>query len=225
MGKKVFISYKYSDANVAKLGDNNYPTVRTYVDELQKMFGETPHIYKAEEDGNDLSKFKDERIESSLKTKIFDSSVTIILISPNMKDSTLSENDQWIPWEVSYSLKEHTRNGRTSSTNALLAVVLPDRSGSYNYYITDNTCASCHCRTLNTPFLFEILKKNTFNIKQAERTDCNQHPDGRQPYKGDSSYMPSVKWVDFIKSVDYYLDMAIRINEKISDYDITKVTV
>lgn len=228
MGKKVFISYKFSDSNVAKIDNIFYPTARDYVNKLQDMLEETPHVFKAEEDDNDLSRFKDETIESKLRAKIFDSTVTIVLVSPSFKTVGISESEQWIPWEISYSLKEHTRNERTSGSNALLAVVLPDRSGSYGYYITDDSCSTCHCRSLNTPFLFEIMRKNMFNIKKPVFTDCNNHLNGSQPYQGDSCYMPSVKWVDFAlntNSINQYLDLAVRINEKIEEYEITKETV
>ena len=191
------------------------------------MLEETPHIFKAEEDDNDLSRFKDETIESKLRAKIFDSTVTIVLVSPNFKNVGISESEQWIPWEISYSLKEHARNERTSGSNALLAVVLPDRSGSYGYYITDDSCATCHCSSLNTSFLFEIMRKNMFNIKKPIFTDCNHHLNGTQPWQGDSRYMPAVKWVDVAENRDtiiQYIDLAVRINKKIDEYVVVKET-
>ncbi len=223
MGNKVFISYKYSDANVKIIDGNPKTTARNYVDKLQDKFETLPHIYKAEEDDNDLSKFKDDTIISHLKDKIFDSTVTIILISPNMKEASLPEDDQWIPWEISYSLKEHKRNNRASLTNALLAVVLPDRTGSYNYYIQENTCTKCNCRTLNTPFLFEIMRANMFNIKDPQFIDCDNHSDNK-PYLGESSYIHSVNWETFYSNIDSYIKKAVAINENIHKYKITKTT-
>lgn len=218
MGRKIFISYKYADTDVKNIRDD-FETckVRDYVDKIQDEIGEE-HINKGEKDGEDLSNFKDSTIASKLRDKIYDSSVTIVLISKNMKDYT-DENDQWIPWEISYSLKEHTRNERTSATNAVLAVVIPDYLGSYEYFITDNKCNDCTCRTLNTPILFNILKENMFNKKDKNTIECSSN---KAVYSGYSSYIYSVKWDDFISDVNKYIDIAVEINSNISDYDICK---
>jgi hypothetical protein len=222
MGKKIFVSYKYSDSNVLAL-DSVYgaTTARDYVDEIDKLLEEGDHIFKGEDDGEDMSTLQDSTIGSKLGDKIFDSSVTIVLISKGMKEVYTLEKDQWIPWEISYSLKEQSREGGRSKTNAVLAVVLPDQFGSYTYYIEDNTCPYCRCRTLKTDFLFQILKDNMFNVKKPVFTDCSNHI-GSKPYSGYSSYIHSVKWSDFKNNPNHYIDIAVTIRQNINDYDVVK---
>lgn len=235
MGKKIFVSYKYLDSQVQDL--NIYEdvkdiwsnvirkkvttTARHYVDKIDEILEEGDHIYKGEDDGEDMSTLADSTIGSKLGDKIFDSSVTIVLISKGMKEVFTSEKDQWIPWEISYSLKEQSREGGRSKTNAVLAVALPDTSGNYDYYIEENSCPYCNCRTLKTDFLFKILSDNMFNIKNPVFTECDNHV-GSKPYSGYSSYIYSVKWANFIKNVDHYINVALEIRKNINDYTLVK---
>lgn len=153
MGRKIFISYKYWDDNVfpgVPAMIKGACKVRDYVNWLEDRFmNHSDHISKAEHDNEDLSNYSEEFIWERLKDKIYDSSVTIVLISPGMKMPRRWERSQWIPWEVEYSLRLVQRKDRTSRRNALLGVVLPDRSGNYDYYSSQN--------------LFRILRKNIDN--------------------------------------------------------------
>lgn len=217
MGRKIFISYKYGDTQVRALPNIFFTKVRDYVDKLQTLISSEDHINKGEVDGQSLEDFEDEAIASSLRNKIYDSSITIVLVSKAMKSTIYSEKDQWMPWEISYSLKEHTRQGRTSLTNAMLAIILPDMFGSYSYYITENP--TCNSTTYNTPFLFDIMRKNMFNIKRPDTRECN----GSLVYNGYHSYIHSVTWDDFINNINGYLNIATSINDNIENYNLIKV--
>ena len=226
MGHKIFVSYKYADSDVKQLTNSWYhDTVRTYVDKLEEYISEvSEHIYKGETDGEDLSGLSDDTIWEKLKDRIYDSTLTIVMISKGMRQTYLSDREQWIPWEISYSLKEVSRknisgNMVTSSSNALLAIILPDTYGSYEYFTFRKTCCSNPCRSYKTNFLFGIMHKNMFNIKRPNKKDCN---DGSTVYYGDSSYMTTVKWEDFIKDPESYINKAYDIQSKIEQYDVYK---
>jgi len=235
MGKKIFVSYKYSDSQVLDLGifeeSNGFwgetinkkvtTTARHYVDKICEHLDEEDHIFKGEDDGEDMSSLSDSTIGSKLGDKIFDSTVTIVLISKGMKENFSRDTDQWIPWEISYSLKEQSRNSGRSKTNAVLAVVLPDQNGSYEYYIKDHSCPYCNCRVLKTNTLFQILSDNMFNIINPEFTDCNNHI-GPRPYKNNASYIQSVKWSDFVSSPNAYINIALEICQNKGNYNLTK---
>jgi len=225
MGRKIFISYKYKDTDVRqnlliRFYQNRQTRVRDYVDKLQELIG-AENINKGEKDGEDMSVLEDETIQSVLGDKIYDSSITLVLISPNMKDPNLSEIEQWIPWEISYSLREQSRNGRTSKTNAVMAIVLPDANNSYAYYLQEHTCPYCNTRTLNTGSLFKVLSVNMFNRYNKTYSTCRHHLIN-QPETGESSYIPSVKWDDFIADIEENLQRVERIKENIAAYDIKK---
>lgn len=213
MGKKIFVSYKYGDRQVHGLPNRYITTVRDYVDVLQSKIDYTDHIYKGEDDGEDMGSLADSTISSKLGDKIFDSSVTIVFISKGMKENK-PDKDQWIPWEISYSLKEQHRQGRTSKTNAVLAVVLPDEWGNYEYFMRYNP--DCNSTTYRTNILFDILEDNMFNIKRPSTRICN----GSTIYEGFYSYIHTVKWDDFINGINTYIDIAIRIWEEKDKYNI-----
>ena len=101
MANKIFISYKYYDKGVYQdplldkipdpvwpfYGDSGYVTPRSYVNELSNVLSGYA-IEKWEKDGEDVSSVKDSTIASKLRDKIFDSSITIVLVAPNRKELT-----------------------------------------------------------------------------------------------------------------------------------------
>jgi hypothetical protein len=176
---KVFISYKHKDSDVYnydffseyEIGeDTNYQiTARHYVNYLEDLIG-SDHIYKGEKDGESLADFADNTIDTHLKRKIFDSSVTIVLMSPNMFDKSQLESDQWIPNEIAYSLRVKSRNGKTSNPNGILAIALPDRNANYDHALVHKDCG---VRSRQTHSFFKIISRNMFNRNNKNHTLCN----------------------------------------------------
>lgn len=106
MAHKTFISYKYSEA-------------RDLRDDIITALGEDASYYQGEtSDSPDLTDTSTENIKKKLKDMMYDTSVTIVIISPNMKKS------KWIDWEIEYCLKSITRKDRTSHTNGVVGVIM-----------------------------------------------------------------------------------------------------
>ncbi len=229
MGYKIFVSYKYGDDSVYPLPNplnmfafySGRSSVRDYVDKLELYFDHTSHIYKGESNNDDLSYLSDDAIWERLKDRIYDSSVTIVMVSPNMKEPYRSERSQWIPWEIAYSLRETTRGDRTSHSNAVLAVILPDRNHQYNYYINPFS----YQRTDGQWYrgedpIFSIIRKNMNN--KVYNSLFYRNYKIYMPSTNDESYIPSVTWDDFIRQPMKYIECAVNRKDKINNYTICK---
>ncbi len=178
MVKRVFISYKYPegagyrDRLISKLEDGSY-----------KYLGETNKT-------TDISSLNEAAIGSILSDKIYSTHVTVILISPSILQS------DWIPWEVSYSLREISRANRNSSRNGTVAIVLPDQNGSYDYAITKtNTGNTIH--TLRFP---NIINNNMFNATEESRHEISSKEFG--------SYISIYRWNEFCENMDDIINTA-----------------
>jgi hypothetical protein len=229
MGRKVFVSYKYKDEKVSKLRDAFYEDVdsvfrwnyrntrvRDYVDLLQEKIGRD-NLNLGEKDGESLEDFSDEKIETLLKQRIRQCSITVVILSKGMKELVISEREQWIPWEISYSLRVVPTGGNTKKMNAVLGIVLPDETGNYNWYFTSNP--SCNSITHHTEQLFKILSDNMFNILDKEFRECN----GTKIHtKDEPSLIKTVQWDDFINGTNYnyYIEKAIEIKDDAESYDV-----
>lgn len=225
---KVFISYKYRDSLVEQIpqlivDDLGYTSPRSYVDILDYQLSQLGHICKAEKASEPLNTLSEDTIAQKLADRLYDSTVTIVLISKGM-DTGESQRDQWIPWEVSYSLTEHTRGDRTSATNAMIAVVLPDEYGLYNYFVTDHSCWWCCARTWHKHNTFPVIGLNMFNRLQPNLTNCESANCGNTDiHTGDDhSYIQPVKWSEFKTSPNLYINRALARKELKHEYDITK---
>ena len=222
--RKIFVSYKYKDTNVQAL-DGYVPgedtgflyTPRHYVDKIIDTIGKD-HIYKGEVSGDDASHLTDGTIDSRLKEKIFDSSVTVVLLSPNMIDWSEPQSEQWVPNEIAYSLRYKTRGERTSTPNGMLAVALPNALGNYEYAMSRKECG---VRSWHTGSFFDIIDKNMFNRKNKNSDFCASCL-GNHHHGWDHSYIHPVLWEDFIETPDIYIDRAVSLRDRLDEFDLTK---
>lgn len=183
MGRKVFVSYKYKDDDVKAMPDVTQPTWPCdYVDYIKNNILSNDDIYKGEKSDEDISSWTDDKIWNHLKDKIYDSTITIVLISPNMKEKGRLQKSQWIPWEISYSLRKSTRNERTSHNNAILAVIIPDKNGSYDYYDINNLFPILKSNIKND-YIYVVTWDDFLKYSQADINIAFHHKDKTPDYK------------------------------------------
>lgn len=198
--RKTFISYKYSEAQGLR-------------DKIIKSLGESAIYYKGETSTSpNLTDTSTQNIKNNLKNMIFDTTVTIIAVSPNMKQS------KWIDWEIEYSLKEYKRNSRASKTNGIVAVI-KKINGDYSWIRENNTQSDGHSTYTNdTSFLFDIINNNRFNQipKEYICEDCLTVDANK------GSYISIIEEDDFLKNPDFYIENAYQKSQNVANYDLKK---
>ena len=131
MARETFISYKYSD--VVEGHENN-----NLRDRIIKKLDGAGRFYNGEKKfSEDLSGYSAYTIKEYLKEMIKGTTVTIVILSPNVLFS------KWVDWEIQYSLREIPFDDYTSHTNGIVAVVQknPDIWGN-NYSWMEDICGN-----------------------------------------------------------------------------------
>lgn len=201
MAHKTFISYKYSDAKGLR-------------NRIIESLG-SDAIYYRGEDGysDDLSSLKAETIKGRLKDMLFDTTVTIVIVSPEMLQSN------WIDWEIEYSLREYERNGTTSHTNGVVGVVMNDWTGGTGWIKTNhNNADGCSSVSYNESKLFNIINKNRFN-QTPKKYACESC---RTVNSLNGSYIALVGQDDFLADPTRYIENAYDKSQKLWNYDLWK---
>lgn len=229
--RKIFVSYKYKDPDVCIAPVSEYIpgkdtgylyTPRHYVDKIMDTVGRE-HIYKGEKGDEGMDDLSDDTIYSKLKQKIFDSSVTIVLISPNMWVKAEPERDQWIPKEIAYSLRSSKSiGGRTSTTNAMLAVILPDANESYDYAVSNHYCKYCNSTIWHTERYFYLIRSNMFNKNNKNLKNCSACSMSDIHSGNDHSYMYPVRWDRFIRGYGSYINFVLSLKKREEEFDLKR---
>jgi len=149
MAHKTFISYKYSEA-------------RDLRDKIIRALGDDATYYRGEDGySDDMSSLAASTIKTKLADMMYDTSVTILILSPHMKES------KWIDWELSYCLKDNSRKDRTSHTNGIVAVI-QKVNGTCSWIKEYGT--NCHGEIVikdRNEYLYPIISNNRHNSSPA----------------------------------------------------------
>ncbi len=201
MARKTFISYKYSEAQMLR---------NSIIDAL----GDDASYYQGETaDSPDLTDTNAENIKNNLKEMMHGTSVTIVVISPNLKDS------KWIDWEIEYSLKEITREDKTSRTNGIVGVIMKHNDG-YDWLVTTkDKDDGCSVRIIEDTKLYNIINNNRYNLTGDDKYACDHCKTYSQL---DGSYIALIEEEEFIKDPEKYIENAYGKCEKVDNYDISK---
>lgn len=210
--KKVFVSYKYSDVVEGREKKFNFR------DKLIEILGENGFRHKGEDDESlDLSSYNNEQIVARIAPDIKNSSITVVLITPNARFS------KWIPWEISLSLRERTyKHEKNMTRNGVIGVYLPldinkmpDINGNYDYYITKQSCGT---NTHHTNHFPKMIQDNTFNLKNGSH-ECSKGCHKNVYTSGEGSYIELIRWDEFIEDIDSCIERAWNRRENFIKYD------
>ncbi|KDN56467.1 TIR domain-containing protein [Flavobacterium seoulense] len=201
MARETFISYKYSEAQELR-------------DLIIEKLGKDASYYKGETgESPDLTGSSIENIKENLKNMIFGTSVTIVIISPNIKKS------KWIDWEIEYSLKEYKRGSTTSKTNGIVGVVMKI-NGNYNWLISSyQNSDGCTSRSIDNSYLHDIKVKNRFNLITNNKYSC---PNCKTFDQLTGSYISLIEEDRFLKNPQYFIENAFQKSQNIKNYELSK---
>ncbi len=199
MAHNTFISYKYSEA-------------RELRDDIIKSLGDYADYYKGENvDSKDLTEDKEQTIKKNLADMMYNTSVTIVILSPHMRDSN------WIEWEIEYCLKNNTRKDRTSHKNGVVGVI-QKVDGNYSWFKKYGTNIHGN-QTVSYEMdkVFDVISNNHFNseppiwhCEKCKTYDCLE-----------GSYITFVEEDEFLHSPLFYIDNAYDKSENdASGYEI-----
>lgn len=186
MAHETFISYKYSDAVDVR-------------DRIYENMGEYAKFYRGENGFSpNKSDDSDDVIWNYLKDMIWGTSVTIVVLSPEMLNSS------WIEDEISYSLKKVSRDGTQSQRNGVVAVI-KKVNGSYSWFKHTINYPDGH--TSNGYYedkVFKIIRENRRNqdppVYVCDRCKTIDGLNG--------SYIAYVEEDEFIRNMEKYIENA-----------------
>ncbi len=199
MAHKTFISYKYSEAQKTR-------------DAILEAMGEDAVYYQGEtSESPDLTDTSTENIKRNLRDMMYGTSVTIVVISPEIKKS------KWIDWEIEYSLKRIPRKDRTSHVNGIVGVIQKVNGGYgwFKSYVQNPD--GCEVVAYKDNLVYDIINNNRLNQNPKEYAcdicKCVNELTG--------CYISYVEEEEFLSNIDRYIENAFEKSQNdASGYDI-----
>lgn len=205
MARKVFISFRFNDGE-------------DYKDELCELFDDSEDVIDCSED-KDRSGMTEETIKEYLYAKLKQTSVTIVLLTPNAisynKNGLTGKYDDWLYDELRYSLEDREGN----RTNGALAVYTEEAKDTL-IEMSTHKCDVCDEESKVTIIksFDNLARKNMLNVKpQYKKNQCYGIYDSAE-----DSYVTLVSYEKFTKDMDTYIESAASKRDRKDEFDIVK---
>lgn len=188
--RKVFVSFRFCDGIQVK-------------DKLIEFLEEQDLIIDKSED-EDRQQMSDETIQSYLFEKLKDSSITIVLLTPEAiryRRGIYNSIDDWMYDELRYSLYNRADN----PINGVIALYTP-QAGNMIISKSTHKCDKCNTtKNVQTILDFDnLVKDNMMNVKRTyKKNSCNDLFDSDY-----DSYISLVKLEEFYNNPSRYIDIA-----------------
>lgn len=204
MGTNVFISFRFNDGKELK-------------EEIEKLFDSSTDVYNRSENV-DRSEMSNETIRNYLYGKLKETSITIVLLTPNAvnyKKDIFGKYDDWLYDELRYSLQDRVEN----RTNGVIALYT-DESREQLIQRSTHTCSLCNEeQNTNSVLYFEnLVRKNMMNIKDRYKS---QQCVGLYDSDNDS-YISLVHIDDFKTNFSEYIDKTKEKRDRKEEFEIVK---
>lgn len=201
MAHKTFISYKHSEAQKLR-------------DDIIKALGKDAVYYRGETSNSpDLSDTSTENIKKALTDMMFDTSVTIVVISPNMTESN------WIDWEIEYCLRNINRKDRISHINGVVGVIMKYNGGYEWFKKKKRKDDGCIISSYDENKVYDIINKNRYN-QNPKKYSCDVC---KTVDSLTGSYIAYVEEETFLSNPNKYINNAYdKSEDNAAGYNITK---
>jgi len=199
MATNVFISFRFSDGI-------------SYKEKLDGLFDNTVAVNNYSENEN-RSNQTEETIKRYLYSKLKETSVTIVILTPNAinyERNGSNQIDDWLYDELRYSLEDREDN----RTNGVIALYTKEAKP---FLMTEYNCSRCltNCLVKGVSDFENLVRKNMVNIKDSYKVHkCTNIYDDLK-----DSYVALVSFEEFVGNYKKYIDNALEKRERLIEFN------